>query len=332
MGCLRPWTSASRRAYLAHAATGGASSDALDLTKLFKHKYFVTAQHASVASDYQKIEVYESMDLGKLLVIDGDVQLAEGDEAIYHEMMSHVPICVAASRKRAARGGGGDEALEVLVVGGGDCGCARECLRHERVKKVTVVDIDARVFEVCDRWFPALGPKCLENDPRCETVVSDAMPWLEARVADEDAPKFDVIIVDSTDMASEGMDPTASNPLYSPRFNELLRAALAADGVVVRNFTSLVPYPIDHARRHARAVCDSFGSVGVYQWFQPSFRSGHYSALLCAPEKTGVDFPVADFVAAADRHIPTFRGVKFTHHALDDFQLASKTRNAMRGR
>ena len=63
-GCLRPWTSASRRAYLAHAATGGASSDALDLTKLFKHKYFVTAQHAK-SIPLNQSWLYNS--LGKLI-------------------------------------------------------------------------------------------------------------------------------------------------------------------------------------------------------------------------------------------------------------------------
>ena len=40
------------------------------------------------------------------------------------------------------------------------------------------------------------------------------------------------------------------------------------------------------------------------------------------PAKTGVDLSMSDFVSIADLRIPTFRGIKFTHYALDDFQLA----------
>ena len=46
----------------------------------------------SVQSDYQLIEVYQSPDFGRILVINGVVQLTERDEHIYHEMLAHVPL------------------------------------------------------------------------------------------------------------------------------------------------------------------------------------------------------------------------------------------------
>ena len=58
------------------------------------------------------------------MTIDGDLQITEMDECHYHEMMVHVPL---ASRPPGAG------APRVLIIGGGDGGCAREVLRwHSR--------------------------------------------------------------------------------------------------------------------------------------------------------------------------------------------------------
>jgi len=40
------------------------------------------------------------------------------------------------------------------------------------------------------------------------------------------------------------------------------------------------------------------------------------------PSKTGVNFLMSNFVQLADLQIQNFRGIKFTHYALDDFQLS----------
>ncbi|KAH8095495.1 spermidine synthase [Aureococcus anophagefferens] len=80
-----------------------------------------------------------------------------------------------------------------------------------------------------------------------------------------------VTVVD-IDAQDDGEATTASHPLYTRRFNELGRDALTNDGVFVRNFTSLAPYPLDHARRNAAAVCDAFDKVRPFCWFQPCFR------------------------------------------------------------
>ena len=254
----------ARRAFATHSGADDAA------VAQFRLKYAVTALRERVVTEFQTLEVYATSDVGNLLVIDGDVQLSEADEAHYHEMLAHVAVAAAASRAP-------DAELAALVVGGGDLGCARELLRHDRVSSVTVVDIDAQVGAICDRWFATLGPKAVRGDGRLEVVVGDGCRWLEAA----GARRFDVIIVDATDQ-DDGEATTASHPLYTRRFNELARHALNDDGVFVRNFTSLAPYPLDHARRNAAAVCDAFDKVRPFCWFQPCFRSGHYSALLCA--------------------------------------------------
>ena len=43
-------------------------------------------------SEYQLIEVFQTKRFGKLLRLDGVIQLTEFDEANYHEMIAHVPL------------------------------------------------------------------------------------------------------------------------------------------------------------------------------------------------------------------------------------------------
>ena len=51
----------------------------------------VDKQLFSAQSEFQRIDVLESKEFGKILVADGDLMLTEKDEFIYHEMMAHVP-------------------------------------------------------------------------------------------------------------------------------------------------------------------------------------------------------------------------------------------------
>jgi spermidine synthase len=59
-------------------------------------------------SKFQTIEVHQTTHFGKLLLLDGVVQLTERDADSYNEMMAHVPMFQHPNPKR------------VLVIGGGD--------------------------------------------------------------------------------------------------------------------------------------------------------------------------------------------------------------------
>ena len=61
-------------------------------------------------SNYQHMEVFETKYFGKLLRLDGVIQMTEFDEANYHEMIAHVPLNCHESPEN------------VLVIGGGDTG------------------------------------------------------------------------------------------------------------------------------------------------------------------------------------------------------------------
>jgi len=158
---------------------------------------------------HQRLRVFRNPTFGRILTLDGVVQVTEGDEFIYHEMMAHVPIL--------AHGAVGS----VLIVGGGDGGMAREVLKHPGVARVVMVEIDAGVIEFSKRYLPGIGAGAFD-DPRLEIVIADGADYVG-----EATERFDVAIVDSTDPVGPGAT------LYTDGFYGRLKARLNPGGIVV---------------------------------------------------------------------------------------------------
>ncbi len=130
-------------------------------------------------SDYQHIQVFETLNFGKMLVLDGKIQLTERDEAFYHEMLVHVPMITHKNPKK------------VLIIGGGDGGSLREVLKHDP-SDVVMVELDKAVVDVSKEY---IGIDCgAFDDERVSLFYEDGIVFVKN--CDE---KFDVIIVDGTD-------------------------------------------------------------------------------------------------------------------------------------
>ena len=97
----------------------------------------VDRQLYSGQSDFQRIDVFESPEFGRILVLDGYLMLTEKDEFIYHEMVTAVPMAV------------NPEIKKVLVIGAGDGGTIRELCRYNTIEKIDMVEIDEQVVNVC---------------------------------------------------------------------------------------------------------------------------------------------------------------------------------------
>lgn len=160
-------------------------------------------------TEHQHLIVFENPTFGRMLMLDGVIQLAELDEFIYHEMMAHVPL-IAHGRPR-----------RVLIVGGGDGGVLREALKHETVEQATLCEIDRAVIDLARTHFPAVSDGAFD-DPRAEVVIADG-----TRFVAETEQRFDVILVDSTDPIGPGA------ALFTPEFYADCRRALAEGGVLV---------------------------------------------------------------------------------------------------
>ena len=165
-----------------------------------------TLLHAQ--TPYQELAVLDTPEYGRMIVLDGAIQITERDEFCYSEMMAHIPLCA-----HPAPG-------SVLIVGGGDGAVLREVLRHPCVTRAVLVDIDEQVIEASRRFLPSIASSM--DDPRAEVRHTDAIEYIRNTHGE-----FDVAIVDSTDP----VDFAAG--LFEAPFYRDLRQALREDGMVI---------------------------------------------------------------------------------------------------
>jgi spermidine synthase len=175
----------------------------------FRMSYKVDKVLYEMETAHQHLVLFEQPFFGKMLMLDGAIQITKKDEFIYQEMMAHVPIFAHGA------------AREVLIIGGGDCGIAEEALKHKTIKRLTQVEIDAAVIEFSKEHFPEFT-KPVFADKRFESVIGDGMKYV-ARTK----RKFDVIIVDSTDPQGPG------KVLFSRKFYAACKRCLNKGGVLV---------------------------------------------------------------------------------------------------
>jgi spermidine synthase len=160
-------------------------------------------------TDHQRLRVFENPTFGRILTLDGVVQVTERDNFVYHEMMAHVPIFAHGGAKR------------VLIIGGGDGGMARAALAHRTVEQVTMVEIDAGVVTFCREYLPGVSAGAFD-DPRLRLVISDGAAFVR-----DTGDRFDVIIVDSTDPVGPG------EVLFTDTFYGHARRCLTEGGILV---------------------------------------------------------------------------------------------------
>ena len=200
-------------------------------------------------SDVQHIQVFQNNRFGRVLTLDGVVQTTEGDEFIYHEMLTHVPILAHGAARR------------VLIVGGGDGGMAREVLRHAAIDHVTMVEIDAGVVEFSKTYLPRLSDGAFD-DPRLDLVIADGADFMA-----QSDQHFDVIIIDSTDPIGPG------EVLFTDSFYDHARARLAECGILVTQ--NGVPFmQPDELTGTMRAFKQLFADWGCYIASIPTYAGG----------------------------------------------------------
>ncbi len=161
----------------------------------------------SKKSKFQQIDLFQTKNFGKMLVLDGIIQLTEPDEFAYHEMLAHVPMFAHPDPK------------DILVVGGGDGGVLREIGRHKCVKHIDFCEIDEEVINVAKEFLPDIA--CGFDDARIAVHVGDGNAYVQAQ-----KNKYDVIIVDSSDPIGPG------EALFEKPFYKALKSALKPGGII----------------------------------------------------------------------------------------------------
>ena len=207
-------------------------------------------------SPFQTIEVYDTELLGRMLVLDGVIQLTEFDEFGYHEMFAHVPMCAHPDPR------------SVLVVGGGDGGVLRELAKYKCLEEIHLCEIDAEVIEVSKQFLPVTAVGF--EDPRMKVFVEDGAEFLKAC-----RNKYDLILVDSSDPIGP------AEVLFRLPFFESVKNALKPNGVAVTQcetiylFLPLVEEVVASAR-------ELFPKVQYANVIMPTYPSGMIGLLVCS--------------------------------------------------
>lgn len=243
-------------------------------------KTWFSEQHAGVGSafslkikeklheeqtPFQHIEIYDTEEFGKLMVIDGCYMVTSRENFLYHEMMSHPALFTHPDPKK------------ILIIGGGDCGTLREVLKHRDVEQAWQVDIDEAVTRLSEKYFPEL---CIANgDGRSELLFEDGIKWIQ----ESEPGSLDIIIVDSTDPIGP------AEGLFGEAFYRDCFRALDTDGILVQQSES----PLYHlnllksmhkAMRHV-----GFNTTKTHHFPQPCYPSGWWSATMACKEPNGLD-------------------------------------------
>jgi spermidine synthase len=217
----------------------------------FSYSIEVQSHILSRRTAFQQIDVYATEAFGKILTLDGHVQLSTFDEAAYHEALVQIPLISLDLPTRA------------LVVGGGDGGVLRELCRSASLTTIDMVEIDQGVVDACQEVLPELSAGAFQ-DARVHLYIQDAFRFLE-----EVRDPYDLIIMDITD-TYEGEEDALSGSLFSEKFYLDIKAALGEKGFLVMQADNHVFCP--GTMRDTMATLRShFAHAGTYQALVPSF-------------------------------------------------------------
>ena len=142
-------------------------------------RYSIKGVLLDESTEYQHMQIVDTIAYGRMLLLDGIVQTTEKDEFFYHEMMVH-PAALTHPDPRNA-----------LIIGGGDGGILREVLKYNTIENCTIVEIDPNVVELCKKYLPGISRNAFD-DSRTDLVIADGAQFIK-----ETDIRYDLVIIDS---------------------------------------------------------------------------------------------------------------------------------------
>ena len=208
---------------------------------------------------FQKVEVYNTLEYGNKLALDGMIMCTEKDEYVYHEMITHVPMLLHPDPQK------------ILVIGGGDGGTAREILKHQGVDSIELVEIDNAVVEASKLHLPTISPAF--GHSKLQLKIEDGIKFVK-NVSDE---SFDLVIVDSTDPVGP------SEGLFTKDFYLDVYRILTKQGIMVTQSES-PRFNQSVFKEIYQCYRDIFGlhQVHCYLAYIPTFPTGMWSFSFCS--------------------------------------------------
>jgi len=205
----------------------------------------------SGSSSYQQIEVFDTYNFGKVLILDGIFQTSEMDEFIYHEMLAHLPLFYH------------DNPKKILIIGGGDGGILEEVLKHP-VEKVCMVEIDEKVIDISKKFLPSISKNAF-NNKKAAIIIGDGKEYIK-----NTNDFFDVIILDLSDPCGPAED------LISLDFYKDVKKVLNNEGIIAIQSGCLITQHT-MVKTIKERISSIFSNVKLHRAAIPIFQFGEYS-------------------------------------------------------
>lgn len=224
-----------------------------DLGSMLEYSYDMKQEIASVQTAFQNIDIFDLLSdytgepeegsyvanhptlfqPNRIVYLDGVIQSARENLEAYHEALVHPVMLTHDNPKRIA------------IIGGGEGATLMEVLKHKSVEKVQMIEIDEEMVKTSRQYLPEWSDcsdiigstKWCGDDERADIFYEDALAWFidrysdEGKYANENPPKFDVMIMDALDPQE---DISFAELLYTDEnFISSLYNALEDNGIIV---------------------------------------------------------------------------------------------------
>jgi spermidine synthase len=187
-----------------------------------RNGFFYTVRKSihSCSTAFQKLDLVDTEEFGRVLILDGITQIAQSNEFQYHEPMVHPALCTHPNPRN------------VLVIGAGDGALLREVLKYPTVKTVDLAELDEGVIEFSKKYLKSVHLGSF-SDPRVRVNIVDGRKFVQ-----EHPGCFDVVIMDMTDPFGP------SKYLYTKDFFLLIKRSLrTSNGVFCMHTESPIMRP-----------------------------------------------------------------------------------------
>jgi spermidine synthase len=267
---------ASMRATAAAALAGAPDAFASDqvifdwLNANAGYGFTARARLQTLQSAYQRIEVYDTAQFGRLFRLDGRLMTSEGEEFFYHECMTHPAMLTHPNPQ------------SVLVIGGGDGGSSEELFKHPSVRRIVMAELDQAVIDISKRYLGAIHRGAFD-DPRLTVRIGDGFEFVRST-----QERFDLIVLDLTD------PDTPAFRLYSEQFFRMCRGILNPGGLLTLHLGSPVYQP-STVRKNSDNLRKVFAQVHPMSLYIPLY--GSLWCLAVASESTNPRAVGAELIA-----------------------------------
>ncbi len=176
----------------------------------FEIRYHIKKRLLSKKTKYQRIDIIDNEDFGRMLFLDKEIQIGEKGAHIYNSCLTSPIIETKKSLGKVA------------ILGGGDGGVLNELLIYNP-KIIFLVDMDSEVVEASRKYLKGICKNAF-SDPRVRIVTDDANKFLEKNHG------FDVIIYDLT-MHPEAITNMDRVEFFNQMFSKI-KKSLNEEGMI----------------------------------------------------------------------------------------------------